>query len=262
MKRLHLLEIQEQEWCPSVIRDGVTDFLQHIVQFYHLYRPISQKLVNAFSKSHHDQFVDLCSGAGGPWYSLWNDLLEKMDTGHPKSITLTDLYPNKKAFHNFQKTNPDHFLFCDTPVNMMKVPLEIKGFRTLFSSFHHLKPKEAEELLQKAVDDQCGIAIFESTQRHPLVLLYMLLTPLLVLLNTPFIRPWSWKRIFWTYIIPILPFIVMFDGLVSSLRTYTPDELEKMISKLNAPDYTWEVGLERIKMLPIGVTYLIGYPNR
>ena len=111
------------------------------------------------------------------------------------------------------------------------------------------------------LDAKTGVAIFESTQRHPLMLLYMLITPILVWINTPFIRPFRWKRLFWTYVIPLTPLVVMFDGFVSCLRTYTVDELQTMVSKLNSSDdYKWEIGLQRIGFLPVGVTFLIGYP--
>ena len=147
-------------------------------------------------------------------------------------------------------------------MNATQVPKNLTGFRTLFSSFHHLKPEQAQAVLQNAVNAKTGIAAFESTQRHPLLLLYMLITPLLVWLNTPFIRPFRWSRLFLTYIIPLIPLIVMFDGFVSCLRTYTVEELQIMTKQLNAPDYHWEIGIEHIGFLPIGVTYLIGYPAK
>lgn len=54
----------------------------------------------------------------------------------------------------------------------------------------------------------------------------------------------------------------MFDGLVSCLRTYTPDELKELTQDLDkAADYTWDIGLEPLGSLPVGITYLIGYPR-
>jgi hypothetical protein len=257
MNRIHFFEIEDQDWCPKVLRDGVTDFLQHIVQAYHLYQPITQRLVKALNQSGHERIVDLCSGAAGPWLSLWKDVLQQSDD-RILSVTLTDLYPNLSAFRAAHTQNIG-IDFCAESVNAMQVPREIKGFRTFFSSFHHLKPEQAKAVLQDAVDAKTGIAIFESTQRHPLLLLYMLFTPFLVWLNTPIIRPWRWSRIFCTYVIPLIPFIVMFDGIVSCLRTYTPEELKVMVDSISAPHYEWDIGLQRIGILPVGVTYMIGY---
>ncbi|MBE0437295.1 MAG: class I SAM-dependent methyltransferase [Methylomicrobium sp.] len=260
MKRIHFFEIEDQAWCPRVLRDGVTDFLQHIVRVYRLYRPVAGRLTAAISQSGHERVVDLCSGGAGPWLSLYDDVYQQSG-GTSLSVLLTDLYPNLPAFQAAHDSKPEVIRFREKPVDATQVPEKLKGFRTLFSSFHHLNPEQAQAVLQNAVDAKTGIAIFESTQRHPLLLLYMLITPLLVWLNTPFMRPFHWSRLFWTYVIPVIPLIVMFDGIVSCLRTYTPEELQSMVAALDAPGYQWDIGLQRIAGLPVGVTYLIGYPK-
>jgi len=260
MKRIHFFEIEDLAGCPKALRDGVTDFLQHIVCAYRLYRPITPLLARTLTKSGYSHIVDLCSGGAGPWLSIIEDLQKEI----PNSsllITLTDLYPNLAAFRQIRDRYPNCVSYCERPVDAAQVSADLTGFRTLFSSFHHLTPEQAQAVLQNAVNVRTGIAIFESTQRHPLLLLYMLFTPLLVWLNTPFIRPFCWGRLLWTYVIPLIPLIVMFDGIVSCLRTYTVDELKAMVVKLDAPDYKWEVGLERIWRLPVGVSYLIGCPS-
>jgi len=45
----------------------------------------------------------------------------------------------------------------------MNVPAELKGLRTMFTSFHHFLPEEARAVLQNAVDAGEGIGIFEIT---------------------------------------------------------------------------------------------------
>lgn len=256
LKRFHLFEIEDQQWCPKIIRDGVTDFLQHIVLSFALYRPISNRLKKALTFSKQTNVVDLCSGGSGPWKFLLKELED-----HNLNVTLTDLYPNHSAFQKAKSLFPNNISFLKSPVDASNVPTELFGFRTLFSSFHHLPPNQAQEILQNAVDAKVGIAIFESTQRHPLSLLYMLFTPLLVLAYVPFIRPFRWGRLFWTYIIPLIPLIVMFDGIISCLRTYNKEELKALTEKLTGAQYHWEIGLEPIGKLPIGVTYLIGFPK-
>jgi hypothetical protein len=145
-------------------------------------------------------------------------------------------------------------------VNALCVPPELAGFRTLFSSFHHFKPAEARALLRDAVASRCGIGIFEGTQRRPIVMLGMLLTTLLVWLITPLIRPFRWEQLLWTYLLPVVPLVVLFDGIVSCLRTYTVTELAAFTAELSGSGYAWEVGEARVQGLLSPVTYLIGYP--
>jgi hypothetical protein len=88
----------------------------------------------------------------------------------------------------------------------------------------------------------------------------MLLVPLMVLLVTPFIRPFRWSRLVWTYLIPVVPLVSLFDGLVSCLRTYSVQELRDLTEGLGANNYQWDIGELKSTVGPIPITYLIGVP--
>jgi hypothetical protein len=55
-------------------------------------------------------------------------------------------------------------------------------------------------------------------------LITIFLMGLLMFLITPFYFWRSPGHLFFTYIIPIIPFVLVFDGYVSSLRTRTAEE--------------------------------------
>jgi hypothetical protein len=260
MKRLHLFEFEDMPWFPSFLRHGITDFLQFIASAYRLYRPAVARLDAAIQASGAGRIVDLCAGGGGPWLALGRDL--RVLTAGRVHVLLTDYYPNLRALDRLRRKASFSIDYFPDRVSADSVPAELKGFRTLFSSFHHFEPTRAKAILQDAFRSQQGIAILESTQRHPLTILYMLLTPFIVLAVTPFIRPFDWRRLGFTYLVPLIPLAVMFDGIVSCLRTYSPAELHALTADLVAPDYSWDIGIETIGPLPIGITYLIGVPRR
>lgn len=261
MKRIQFFEIEDQHWLPVSIRNGITDFLQFAVVRGDLYKRFSGRLAAAVLKSEECQIIDLCTGGGGGWYSLREHITE-LKTGQMK-VHLTDYFPNLPAFSQLAATDSNCFTFSATPVSALDVPPSLRGFRTLFSSFHHFDAADATSILQDAVAKRQGIAIAESTQRHPLLLAYMLLTPILVLLTSPFQNPFRWSRLFWTYVIPVVPLAVAFDGIVSCLRTYTPGELMQLVREVAGHEtFDWQAGIERIGPLPVGVTYLVGTPRR
>lgn len=115
--------------------------------------------------------------------------------------------------------------------------------------------------MQDAVRQGQGIAIFEQTRRHLLALLLMLWLPAVAWLATPFLRPFQWRRLLFTYLLPLIPLVLCVDGLVSCLRTYSPAELRAMTARLEGPVYVWHVGRVPSPLSPLGVTYLIGYPR-
>ena len=183
MRRLHLLELEDQPWLPRAIRDGVTDFLEFAVVRSGLYRGIEDRLKQALLESGRTQVLDLCSGGGGAWAHLLDALPPEIE-----HVRLSDAYPNLAAFRERSAESGGRIGFVDSAVDARSVPPTSHSFRTLFSSFHHFPPDDARAILADAVDSGSPIAIFESTQRHPLLMFYMLLTPILVLLATPLIK--------------------------------------------------------------------------
>ena len=254
MKRVHLSELNDQAWLPASIRDAITDYLQYAIRVGRAYAPILPRLQNALQQTQARQVIDLCSGGGGAWASMLPQITE------PIAIQLTDKYPNEKAFRYLQSYTGTQLTFYPASVDALAVPAELRGFRTLFSSFHHFAPEQARALLQDTVNKGEGIGIFEATQRSAPALIVMLLVPLIVLIFTPFIRPFRLSRLLWTYLIPVF---VLFDGVVSCLRTYTPAELKALVAELSpaAKEYCWEIGEEKPQRGGLPVTYLIGYPK-
>jgi hypothetical protein len=131
----------------------------------------------------------------------------------------------------------------------------------MFSSFHHFPPEEARAILQNAIDAGQNIGMFEITRRAPLTITLMFAWALMPFVFTPLVRPFHWSLLFCTYVVPIIPLVSLFDGVVSCLRTYRPPQLREIIKKLSGIEYQWEVG-EHSKMSgQARITYLIGCPQ-
>jgi hypothetical protein len=129
----------------------------------------------------------------------------------------------------------------------------------MFSTFHHFLPQQARAILQDAVDAREGIGLFEAARRAPSTIALVFVFVLTIFVCTLWIRPFRWSRLFWTYLIPVIPFDLLFDGVVSCLRSYRPQELRELVAGLNAEEYRWEIGELPTGMSPI--TYLAGYPT-
>jgi hypothetical protein len=222
------------------------------------YAHIAPLLQRALDSTRSPSIVDLCSGGGGPWLHLARKLKADARDFH---VCLTDKYPNLQAFGEAQASSQNHIRFHRGSVDAMNVPPELEGFRTMFTSFHHFPLEEARAIVQNAVDTRQGIGLFEITRRSPSAIILVFLWALTPFLFTPFVRPFRWSRLLCTYVIPIIPFVLLFDGVVSCLRAYSPRELRELIAKLRVTEYQWELGEYRGVFLKLPVTYLIGYPQ-
>src|ERR1700693_188782 len=130
-------EFHDHKWFPKSLRDGVTDALQFILSLGGIYRPIVPILNEAVKVSGAARIVDLCSGGGGPW--LWLCRLLRVSNGSIE-VCLTDKYPNIEAFENARRKTGGKITFYRGFVDAASLPRELAGFRTIFTSFHHLLP--------------------------------------------------------------------------------------------------------------------------
>jgi hypothetical protein len=251
-------EFHDQKWFPKGLRDSVTDGLQFILSLGGIYRPIVPLLNEAVESSAAARIVDLCSGGGGPW--LWLYRLLGVSSGRSIEICLTDKYPNIAAFENARRKTAGQITFYPGFVEAASLPRELSGFRTIFTSFHHFTPDEAVAILQNAADDGQGIGVFEAAKRDPLTILLTVLMPLAGFITAPFARPFRISRLFWTYVVPVIPFVLFFDGVISCLRAYSQKELSLLAAQVNAENYVWQIGERSGGLTP--VTFLVGYPQR
>jgi len=257
LPRLHLFELEDQPWFSAVVRDFATDYLHFIESRFSLHRPVVPLLAEALRITNSDHVVDLCSGGAGPIPALARDLAAE---GTPARFTLTDRFPNLDAFVRMAGVSAGTIIFSAEPVDARDVPRELTGFRTLFNAFHHFNPADAVAVLRNAAEAGQPIGIFEIPDRRLGTLLPLFfLTPLMVWLTTPFIRPFRWRRLLWTYLIPLVPLTCWWDGIVSQLRAYTAAELEALAAEVGVDSFTWRAGRIPIGSAPGWLTYLIGY---
>jgi hypothetical protein len=266
MRRVQFIELHEQPWFPSSLRDDVTDAVQFGYNLIRAYAPIAPLLQSVIDSTGNppnarQSIVDLCSGGGGPWPELSRKLCCRSAEGDAAGlqIWLTDKYPNLEAFQSVSESSEHRITFYPESVDAMNVPRALKGLRTMFTSFHHFSPEDARAILQNAVDAGESVGIFEITRRAPSAIGFIFAGVLLLFLHIPRIRPFRWSRLLWTYLIPVIPFVLLFDGIVSCLRSYRPQELREIVAQLTSCQYRWEIGELAEKRAP--VTYLIGYPT-
>lgn len=259
MRRRQLIEIHEQRWCPDSLRDVVTDTLQFVWNVIDLYAPIVRRLRRALQETGTCQVVDLCSGGGGPWRRLVRTL--GGEDRLPVDVCLTDKFPNLRAFEHAKRLSHARLAFHSDPVDATRVPTDLVGFRTLFTCFHHFPREEARAVLQDAVNGRQGIGIFEVPKRHWLTIFFVFFMPVMAFAFAPFIRPFRWSRLLWTFPVPVGPFVLWFDGVISCLRAHAPAELLELAHGVSQDGYHWEAGVERKRRVFVAVTYLIGCPD-
>ena len=259
MKRRQAVEFEDLEWCPRAVRDGGTDWLAFMANASGLFAGAAPKIRAAMEATGTSNVLDLCSGGGGPWLTLVTEL----EKSGPVTVTLSDLHPNLEALGRVRDQTGGRVRFHDGRVDATNVPAALDGVRTMFNAFHHFPPDAARRILADAVASRRAIAIFEGGSRRALAFVGMPLQIPLLAIFTPFVRPFRWSRLALTYLVPLIPLLVMVDGIVSFLRLYLEEDLRELIAAVPGHDeYTWEIGRASVGGMAIGPMHLIGIPRR
>lgn len=268
MKRVHWFEFMDFKWFPNFLRDIITDTIK-VSDKNPMFDRIVSVIVNALDQSKTNTVVDLCSGGGGPWFRLFNLIkAEKPDF----KLVLTDLYPNKKTIDSIPAEFKEKVEYITEPVDATDVPASLKGVRTFFGSFHHMRPQQAKQILECAAKENNGIVVGEAAM-FPREKAWLILILQIVFFPLYLIMYWVMAakaikgsvltkilRFILVYPIPLIPLIMMWDSAVSAMRVYTKEDLDNLIKDIKVDGYIFEA-----KKIPSyrdkpAIHYCVGYP--
>jgi len=257
MRRLHLVELEDLPAFPAALRDLVTESLAFFERLGGVPDQVAPLVRRLLAASEARQVVDLCAGAGGPMAALAPDL-----AAEGVAVVFTDLYPNQPALTALARTHQGVTVF-GAPVDARAVPASLRGVRTVCTAFHHFAPADAEAILRTAVEARQPIGLFEVAERRAFTIALAPLVALAQLATAPWQRPWRWRRLALTYLVPLVPFVLAFDGTVSCLRAYRVDELLALANRVGGgPDWRWEAGRIPVAFGVGNVVYLLGHPTQ
>jgi hypothetical protein len=256
LPRLHLFEWEDQYFFPHAIRNALTKYLfmvWTVGRFYKSTLPVLQDVLRSTTRT---QIYDLCSGSGG----AWSHIVKEMHTLHPTlTVHLSDHYPNLEAFEQLTTHSNGSIQFNPTSVDARSTAFPEGSIVTLLLALHHFMPEDVRKILSNATEQHTPIVIFEIQQRTLFDMLIMLVHIPLCWLVMPFMQP-SWTQLFFTYVLPIIPLCIVWDGIVSALRTYTPTELHDLAKDIDqSNEFKWTSGKSPH---PIhNLTYFVGTPK-
>ncbi|OJD35877.1 uncharacterized protein BKCO1_1400025 [Diplodia corticola] len=193
--------------------------------------------------------VDFCSGGGGPVPVIERLVNKKRAERNkpPIPFKMTDIKPHIDAWMTACARSPNLSYFpqpvdaTDPPPAVMSTTVgpasgvdaqhgsKARVFRLYCLAFHHFPDDLARKVLESTTNTSDGFAILELQDRRLASLFLMFLDFWLMFVVTIF---WFWDdplQLLFTYLIPVLPFTLSFDGCVSSLRTRTFIELMALV---------------------------------
>ena len=259
MPRIDAPELEDFPWFPAHLRDAMTGFLRVASEVVGLSALAAPLVLRAMERGGTSNIVDLCSGGGGPGLSLVSRLRKRH--GCPARVTLTDLYPNEDAFERAERDAPGFVRGYRGSLSATSVPESLPGVRTIFNALHHLPKDVATAVLADAAEKRQPILTFEVVERSMQGAAIAALVPVGVFALMPFVKPMKASHLALTYVAPVLPAVIAWDGFASCLRSYSIDELREMTRVAARPGYTFEIVRTRVPYRPMYVTSVVGLPT-
>ena len=210
-------ELEDLPYFPSLLRNFQTAFIGFVVVRFNVYQAFIEHIR---SLSHPIQPMnDLCSGSGEPAIHIFK---ESNCFSH---LILSDKFPTDL------KLDDDKISYDKISTDVLEMEFKHGTYYTMFNAFHHFTDAEKIKIVQKIQNSGSGAFIVEILEPTVFCLLKIFFTTTVgSLLLTPFIRPFSLKRLFFTYIFPVNILTISFDGILSVFKSRSVKQYQKLFA--------------------------------
>ena len=233
-------ELEDFEWFPNILRQYQTDFIGFVVAKFNVYAPFIDYLKASTKASSN--MVDWCAGSGEPAISIFQK------AGIFKQLELTDKFPSK---YNGGAKN---IIYNMDAVDVLETSIIENTTYTMFNAFHHFETSEQIRIVKRLKDNHANAFIVEILAPDFLFYFKILFTTTIgTLLLTPFLKPFSFKRLFFTYILPINVFTITYDGLVSVYKSKSVKQYQQQLDGILEPSAIFELKKGLFKLIVIQV---------
>lgn len=200
-------ELEDYQWFPNILRQFQMDFIGFIVTKFNFYDVFIHHLKKEITMPL--PMYDLCSGSGEPAISIFqkNNLFSE--------LILSDKFPSSKEI---------------VSSDVLLMEFEQGKCYTMFNAFHHFSDIQKKEIvvrMQQAGSKGYIVEILEPT--FLFIIKVCMLTIVANLFITPFIRPFSFLRLFFTYVIPVNIITIAYDGVISVFKSRTVKQYKQIL---------------------------------
>lgn len=243
--KIRLPELEDYKWFPDFLRKMQLDYIGWLVHFFGIYKSIIPLIDKLSGHVKQKNWVDLCAGSGNPTIGISSALSDDY------KIMLTDLYPVKSLVKS------PNIAWNPKSINALEA-IPLKGFRTMFNAFHHFDDHQKTMILKNHA--QHGLFIAEILQPSLFELIKIGITTTIgQIIFRPFVQPFSWNGLIFTYLIPINLITVTWDGVASVMKSSTVSELKNLAERALPDGYHIEIG--RTGNFGMKVNYLLIIPK-
>ena len=201
-------ELEDHSWFPTMFRRYQAEYIGSMVKWLGVYRPLVSELERLVESTRPQFIQDLCSGSG-----IMAIYIQKHVSNIPQTI-LSDKFPDASF------KNDANLTYLKKSIDVIWLIPDPQICYTMYNAFHHFSSDQQKELVSKMALRKSPFLFAEILQPGVLTVLRIIFAAtILQLFTAPFIKPFSLKRLFFTYIIPVNLLTVLYDGIISVFKS-------------------------------------------
>jgi hypothetical protein len=240
-------ELEDYDWFPQRLRRYQVEFIGAVATWFDIYKPLVPAVQQLLQQNNLRQITDCCSGGGAPAVYMHRQLNGAAVTA------LTDKFPQPQGKQVTGVSNN-----AQSADILLLQP--VKGtLYTMYNAFHHFDEAQQKTILINFAGSGSSFIIAEILQPDISTALKVFLSSTIgQLLLTPFIKPFSPVRLFFTYLLPVNIFTVAYDGIVSAIKSKTTGQYQQLVAGINTNDYS--ITVNKIHGNQANIIYIAGTP--
>lgn len=237
MIRLQIPQITTSSHAPSWFKNLVDEFLDHIVSLVNANRPFLPLIEEAHRNGAKSIYI-FAPEVGGSAALLVTDIQERFPD--LKIIILKDGLSSARKSHLASLNNS---ALQSLPTQSMQDPIEPSALVLSINHAHRLSDADFVIHVCELQSKFGHFIIGEGNNKSIRQVIGMtIIVPLVILLMTPMIRPLRLSRFIFTYMIPVAPLAIVWDGVAALFRIRSPKLLNSLSSQFDKDHWQYSSG--------------------
>lgn len=251
-ERAQLFEFDDQPWLPQTLRRIYMEILGNNV---FRVAPFKACLLNDLDNHDVKVIHALCSGDGQFIFYLYK-LLEK---DRKARFVLSDLFPLLDDYARIKALTGGDIDFVPMPVDATQIQPACGDWLLMAGSLHHLREEQVRAVFERVVANDGVLVMMENHDRsYAQALKLLIILPIYSILVSIFGRPFKLDKLLFGALLPIVPLMILADGIVSNFRSYRLSDLQRIVEKLpGAQTYSVKATPVRYAVVLTGMYFVL-----
>ncbi len=253
MRAFYLFEFCDQTWIPSGARECLYEIMDACNSGLRSFnREVAIAAIQIANENQLNKVVELGAGRA----PITHELVKHAATQGMRLVAC-DLVPNVTEYRKLEAKYPDRVFPIYSPVDLTQMQESLNDAVLILAGVMHHIPFEARPaVIDSLTRTNSKIAIFEPLLRTwPSIFMAMLsIFPAVLLPITFFQRQGKLRRFLWCWLIPIVPFMFVWDGVTSCLRQWNEQEWKRAFASLeHRPNVRYVRGFNSLRFFWSGI---------